>query len=88
MPNNNHCVMCDEIIPEGQQVCPNCFVKTQKHEETNKMKNWQAIQKMNKKEMAAVFFLFLKPFTKQLSKKETEELMQSIEQTLDKEVSA
>lgn len=51
------------------------------------MKIWQAIQRMNKKEMAAVLFMFLKPFIKKLSKKETTELLQSIEQTLDKEVS-
>ena len=51
------------------------------------MKNWQVIQKMNKKEMAAVFFMFLKPFIKdKLSKEERADLLQSIEQTLDKEV--
>lgn len=50
------------------------------------MKNYEAIQKMNKKEMAAVFFMFLKPFIKKLSKEETADLLQSIEQTLDKEV--
>lgn len=22
--NNNRCIVCDEIIPEGRQVCPNC----------------------------------------------------------------
>ena len=22
--NNNRCVVCNEIIPEGRQVCPNC----------------------------------------------------------------
>lgn len=50
------------------------------------MKNYEAIQKMNKKEMAATFFMFLKPFIKKLSKKEIAELLQSIEQTLDEEV--
>lgn len=23
----NRCVVCNEIIPEGRQVCPNCAVK-------------------------------------------------------------
>lgn len=51
------------------------------------MKNYEAVKRMNKKEMAAVFFMFLTPFMpKKLSAKEKEEVLQTIEQILDKEV--
>lgn len=50
------------------------------------MKHYEAIKRMNKKEMAAVFFMFLKPFIRKLSKEETADLLKSIEETLDKEV--
>lgn len=82
--NENRCVMCGDIIPEGRQVCPICEIKER---QGVGMKNYQAIQKMNKKEMTAVFFMFLRPFIKdKLSEKERADLLKSIEQTLDKEV--
>lgn len=30
MPNNNRCVVCGVIIPEGQQVCPQCKKPTER----------------------------------------------------------
>lgn len=52
------------------------------------MKNYEAIQRMNEKEMAAVLLMFLKPFIKKkMSQKENAELLQSLEAALDKEVS-
>lgn len=51
------------------------------------MKNYQAIQRMNKKEMAATLFMFLRPFiNKKLTAEERAELLKSLEETLDKEV--
>lgn len=52
------------------------------------MKNYEAIQKMNKKEMAATFFMFIKPFLDDVeySKEEIADILKSIEEMLDKEV--
>ena len=33
MPNNNRCLICGEIIPEGLQLCPNCFTASLKPKE-------------------------------------------------------
>ena len=53
------------------------------------MKHYEVIQKMNKKEMAAVFFMFLKPFLSDVeySKDEIAAIIKDIENTLDQEVS-
>ena len=52
------------------------------------MKHYEVIQKMNKKEMAATFFMFIKPFLDDVeySKEEIADILKSIEEMLDKEV--
>jgi predicted nucleic acid-binding Zn ribbon protein len=33
--NNNRCVMCGCVIPEGLQICPNCYKKYKKRKCNN-----------------------------------------------------
>lgn len=85
--SEDRCVMCGQIIPEGRQVCPLCESKCKERKAGHKMKNYEAMQKMSKKEMAAVFFMFLRPFIKEeMTEEERAEILKGIEDTLDKEV--
>ena len=34
--NEDRCVCCGEIIPEGRMVCPNCLVTVKENEDGNK----------------------------------------------------
>ena len=50
--NNNRCVKCNEIIPEGRQVCPNCEsskAKAEKVLETIKSILIQDIERLKQK---------------------------------------
>jgi hypothetical protein len=38
MANDNRCVCCGEIIPEGMIACPNCLVVSKKKEMKQEMK--------------------------------------------------
>lgn len=93
--NNNRCLICGEIIPEGIQVCPNCFVTSQKPKEKilepKTIKQWQKIKQMNKEELTAFLFLFAQAYLKagkgELSKETQRYLYKSISEELNKEVS-
>lgn len=83
--NENRCVMCGEVIPEGLQVCPKCT------KGTGKMKQWQKIKQMGKEELTAFLFLFAQAYLKAgkgevLSKETQRELYQTISEELNKEV--
>ena len=44
--NNNRCVMCGTIIPEGLQVCPHCSDKSINKKPTNaKKKGYKGARK-------------------------------------------
>lgn len=54
--NENRCVCCDEVIPEGQQICPIC----EKGVDERPKRNIDRIRAMTVKELAE----FLFPLTK------------------------
>ena len=43
MTDTEHCVFCNDVIPEGRQVCPACEEKVINKKETKAMKNNEQI---------------------------------------------